>query len=354
MVRLGIALPAGFFTGLAACSAVIGVNELTPGPEQSDAAPSTDASVDGALDDGGTPRDASGKCEGGPCTPVPLTSSEINLEELRVVKDRVLYRAALTVRTVPLAGGLPSTFVPCSNRAGLFVTDAGFYSWCNTLVTLRDIGDAGIIASAVVDGTNAAAGGGSFFFLYATQGLKAFPDTLGDGGFTDVGNIVGGLSSMTTSSSELFVMSNVGTLWHVPLGTTNFTDLEHDQTAPTQIAVDDQGVFWATDGDTDRAVLHARPLGAGASTPIATGLDHPDGTAVDESYVYVTLRGTPPDYANGKIVRVPRSGGAVEPLAQGIVYPHRIAVTKDYVVFTSLGTNTDAGFTGGAIYRLTK
>jgi hypothetical protein len=95
-------------------------------------------------------------------------------------------------------------------------------------------------------------------------------------------------------------------------------------------------------------------LGGGASTPIATGLDHPDGTAIDETYVYVALRGTPPEYTNGKIVRVPRGGGATEPLAEGVRHPHRIAVTKNYVVFTSRGTTTDAGFAGGAIYRVPK
>jgi sugar lactone lactonase YvrE len=199
-----------------------------------------------------------------------------------------------------------------------------------------------------------AVGGGFVFFMYGSTLLERTPDTLDDAGFTQVGTVALGTSSMKTNSSDVFVMSRGGTLMHAPLDTSNLTELEHDQTDPSEIAVDDEGVFWATDSDSDRAVLHARPLTAGASTPIATALDHPDGTALDESHVYVALRGTPPGYTDGKIVRVPRGGGAVEPLADGIVYPHRIAVTPDYVVFTSRGTLGDAGYAGGAIYRVPK
>jgi hypothetical protein len=310
----------------------------------------TDASADARPGDAAQ----SHPCNGGRC--VVLTSSESNLEELRVAGDRVLYRADLHVHTVGIGGGLPTTLVPCANRGGLAVTDVGFYSWCNNTLTLRDVADAGQRAVASVDGFSGAAGGGWFIFQEALGNLFRLPASLVTAGLPSKIDYVpnGVFRSLATNSSDLFYMTTEGALFHTALGASSPTQLESAQTTPSEIAVDDAAVFWATDSDSDKAVLHGRVFSAGASTPLASELNHPDGVAIDASYVYVSLRGTPPAHTNGAIIRVSRSGGDVETLADGLVYPSQIVVTDRFVLWTSKGARTDAGFVGGAIDRLEK
>lgn len=364
--------------GASACSALIGIKNITDAPSDeadggglSDGSAS-DASPSDAIADGGGACNADlshdpkncgrcghdclkGDCDGGRCTPVAVSSSEVDLEELRVAGDRLLYRANQHVAAVPVDGGLPTVLVSCANRSGLAVTDAGFYSWCNGSLTLRDVLDAGIRADTVIDGFRAAAAGDWMFFCQNTSELDRIPATLPDGGWTQVNGLTGGYQSLATNSSELFYMTQHGSLFHVAFASGSGTELEQNQPAPGEIAVDDTAVFWVAATDTDQGVLRGRPFAAGQSTVLATGLNRPDGVAIDERYVYVTLRGTPPAYTDGAIVRVPREGGAVEPMVEGVVLPHAIAVTDSLVIFTSRGTLDDAGGTsGGAIYRVAK
>jgi hypothetical protein len=349
----------GLGAAVSACSALLGINDLTPPPpDEGDGGPtSTDASTTDAPFDA-TPSYAapSGRCDGSLCNALPLTSSEVNIEELRVVRDRVLYRADNHVLTVSLNGGLSRVLVPCANRAGLALTDVGFYSWCNTTVTLRDAVDAAApLATGTWDGAGAEVGDNWLVFGEGTGMLFRVPATLGDAGASQFDYRVPGFRSFTASTSDVFYMTLDGTLLHAAFGTGGGTALEQNQTAPSQIVADDAAVFWSTGSDTDHAVLYRRLFVGGVAKPLATGLDHPDGLAVDATHVYVTLRGTPPAYTNGAIVRVPRLGGGdAETLATGLVYPHQIVVTDRFVVWTSRGTGSDAGFSGGAIYRLDK
>jgi hypothetical protein len=367
---------------LSACSAIVGIKNLTPGPsDEGDASTLSDADDGGAealfdaagdaaaACDADLSRDpnncgscahgcAGGPCDAGRCTPVVVTSPEANLAEIRVVGDRVLYRADGHVKAVGLAGGLPSTLVVCANREGLDVNDAGFFSWCNTALTLRAVDDAGTaVGSSSIDGYGAAVGGDWLFFRRSTWELDRIPRTLSDGGFSGWGPVdtsTGGVRAWTATSSELFYMTTAGTLLHAALESGGGTELENNQSGPSEIAADDTAVFWATDSDTDQAILLARVFSAGKSSPIATGLDHPYGVAIDQTSVYLAMRGTPPAFADGAIARVPRDGGAVEKLAEGVLFPREIVVTDTLVVWTSMGTSVDGGYAGGGIYRLAK
>lgn len=353
--RVALAALFGVLAPAWACNAIIGIKDLTPGAPGDGL---VDGAGPGAVDSRGTdaPDDRLGSdvaCGGHRCELTPLASSAIDVEEVRVVGNDVLYRAAASVQTVPIAGGLPRTVVSCANRVGLAVNDLGFfYSWCNTSLTLRDVDGGTVVASATIDGANGAAGGEWFFFRENTMDLWRIKGSLDDAGGDKVFFVTGGYRSFVTTSSELFYMTSLGTLAHMAVAAETATDLEHDQPAPSQIAADEQAVFWATDSDTEHAVLHARPFAAGVSTPIAQELDHPDGIAIDATDVYLALRGTPPAYANGAIVRVPRAGGSVQVLADGLLYPQNLALSEHFVLFTSRGTSTDAGYVGGAIYRL--
>jgi hypothetical protein len=55
----------------------------------------------------------------------------------------------------------------------------------------------------------------------------------------------------------------------------------------------------------------------GATTSLAEKLASPWGLAIDDRYVYASLLGSYPSYADGGVVRVPREGGGVEPLVEG-------------------------------------
>ncbi len=297
---------------------------------------------------------ARGECVAGRCQAIALTSSEIDLEELRTTADRLVYRAKGQVRTVSIDGGLPSVLA-CATRTGLAVRDTSFYSWCDNLATLRDVVDAGVLANIRIDGYGAATGGDWFLFRENNQYLSRISATLGDAGYGQVTISPSGFRSLAATSQLFLYMTGNGTLSYTPLASGSGVELDHDQTAPSELAADDAAVFWATDSETDHAVLRSRAFTAGASTKLATGLDHPNGIALDDTYVYVTVRGTPPSYTNGAVVRVPRAGGAIERLADGLLLPYAIVVTDRFVIWTSRGTSTDGvGYTGGAIYRLAK
>jgi hypothetical protein len=294
---------AGLGAGVFACTA-FGSSPTSTDPKGDAGTTFNDGSTDpGATDARATDPAQGHPCDGGRCG--VLTSSETNLEELRVAGDRVLYRADGQVRTIGLEGGLPTTLVPCAIRPGLAVTDVGFYSWCAFTLTLRDITDAGVLATASIDGFSGVVGGDWFIFQQQVGILSRLPASLGDAGRSDVHYVPDGdYRSLATNSSDLFYMTSEGALFHTAVGSSSHTELESNQAAPSAIAVDDAAVFWATDSDSDQAILHARVFSAGASTALAPGLDHPDGVAIDASYVYVTLRGTPPAYTNGAVVRV--------------------------------------------------
>ena len=295
-----------------------------------------------------------GDCRGSLCQPVVVTSSEKNLEELRVAGNRLVYRADLQVRAVDVAGGLPERIMACANRTGLALTDAGFYSWCNASVTLRDIADAGLRATAPIDGYNGVSSGGWFFYRANNQNLARIPALLGDAGSSDVTNEASGFRSLAANSTNLFYMTGAGSLFYAPLASGSGSALEMNEAAPGGIAADDTAVIWLANTDTANALLRMRLLSAGASTVLANGLDHPYAAAMDATYVYVTSQGTPPAYTNGAIVRVPRGGGTPAVLAHDLLQPHEIVVTDRFVIWTSRGTPVDGGYVGGAILRLAK
>jgi hypothetical protein len=296
---------------------------------------------------------AGGACDGGRCQPVTLTSSEADLEELRLAGDQLLFRSDLHVQSIGLDGGLPNLMVSCSDRFGLVVVDGGFYSWCSTSLTLRDVVDAGILASSVIDGFSGVSSSGWVIFLAGNQRLDRVPATLGDAGYSQVTSSATGFRAAAVNSSQVFFMTLDGTLSYAAAGSGSGTELARDQTAPSAIAVDDTAVFWAAGSDTDQAVLRTRPLSLGGPTTIATGLDHPYNLALDATHVYMTLRGPPPN-TNGSIVRVPRAGGDVEHLADGVLNAGELVVTDEFVVWAAQGINTEAGYRDGAIYRLAK
>lgn len=109
-------------------------------------------------------------------------------------------------------------------------------------------------------------------------------------------------------------------------------------------------VWWAT-FTTTGTIVRAAVLGGGtlgAPEVIATGLDYPNGLAVDDKNVYWTNRGA------GSVMSLPlsaKSGDAPKVLATGQRAPGAIVATADAIFWVAEGGSTDPS---GAIVRLPK
>jgi hypothetical protein len=101
-------------------------------------------------------------------------------------------------------------------------------------------------------------------------------------------------------------------------------------TAPSQIAVDCQSVYWIS-GGAGTLVMKA-PIGGGTPTTLASGQDGQSGISIDSTSVYWT--------AAGMLRKVPIAGGVVTTLVPdtptdggGPLLPQEVVVHDDYVYF---------------------
>ena len=102
-------------------------------------------------------------------------------------------------------------------------------------------------------------------------------------------------------------------------------------TGVSEIAVDPTGLYWT--GGSDVAMV---PLDGGGVTTLATGLDGPEGLAVDGTGVYFTAW-TAPGGGSPTLWKVPLDGGAVANLAAGF-WVNPIAMSHGVIYGTG---NTD-------------
>jgi hypothetical protein len=98
------------------------------------------------------------------------------------------------------------------------------------------------------------------------------------------------------------------------------------------VHVDRDHVYWVSDG----RVMSA-PKQGGSPMQLAQASGAIDAIALDDAFVYFTVRGAP-DREDGSVSRVAKGGGEQKILASGQAQPSAIAVDRDSVYWACRGT----------------
>lgn len=106
-----------------------------------------------------------------------------------------------------------------------------------------------------------------------------------------------------------------------------------------------------TDCDHDPATGCEEETRWCGTTTLVADLSAPIGLVVDEAFVYYGSRGTPPDYPDGKIYKVPKAGGKPVLLAEGLNLPLNMAIDAERLYWTNAG---HFGVPEGSVVSLAK
>jgi hypothetical protein len=131
----------------------------------------------------------------------------------------------------------------------------------------------------------------------------------------------------TSSSQSNFVN---GSVWSVPIGGGAVTKLASGLQGTQGIAVDDQNVYWTNSGSigTDATVMK-EPLGGGAITVLASNQCDASEVAADGTNVYWLNYGCPGG-PGGTVMSVPRDGGTPVVLASASAVTLTVGATSVY------------------------
>jgi sugar lactone lactonase YvrE len=129
------------------------------------------------------------------------------------------------------------------------------------------------------------------------------------------------------------------------------------QVRPWAVAVDDDRVYWAAEGNAVAGVdtptggqVASIAKSGGAITVLAPNEQRPTTLAIDGDTIY--FGDGPWGDDNGAIKRVPKAGGTVQTLASGLDILWTLAVANGYVGWTAESGFTQVAIAGGDIVQV--
>lgn len=260
------------------------------------------------------------------------------------------------LRTVPLAGGAPTTLVaPTTGARAIAVDDAALVwtehdgvTWSvrrapfaagSAAATLFSATDDGPGADILVDPSHIDAIGGNTVVVVPRDGSAPSLLTVGDQP-----------RSLAADATHLYwvtqgTSSIAPALRRASLAGGAAETLATLTRPGSEVAVDATRVYW-TDGLGSDGTLQAMPLQGGAPVTLTTGLPFTGALVLDDAYAYVAFTGafdepnTPYDPLGGGILRVPLAGGPAEVLVSEQGEIHGLALAGDGLVWASYSVGT--------------
>jgi hypothetical protein len=287
---------------------------------------------------GMAPDGCGGTIDCGPCTPIVLAYEDEPPNGIAVDGTNVYWTTVDSVRTVPAAGGTPSTLVSgLFNASAIAVDGNSVYFTTNSPVrgTVMKVSKAGgspiTLASGqaspsglAVDGVNVywATFDGQTIMQVPADGGTAITLASGGAGFPSEVAVSGGYVYWTDQLdvSRAIVGSGGATILTADVG--------------SALAVDASSVYFVTFAGT----IMKMPSAGGVTTTLATfqpsAMYENYRMAVDGAFVYWTA-----DFG-GTVQKVPLAGGAIITLASGQGTPRTIASDGDNLYWTNFADST--------------
>lgn len=298
-----------------------------------------------------------GACSAGRCQPVLLTNSESDLDVLRIQGGEAVYRTGRNVRKIPVDGGLQIALSGDAYHGILEVEPTSYFVWHYGDIVRKDLSSGSELArveqAGAVGGLSVVDGG--LFFVHARK-LDWLPLSLDAGALESLAELPTTSQRIAVNDTAIFYVLTNGVIGYVTRSSGVNTTLEVDQVNVSSIAVTQDAIFWLANVESTSGVLRVRRFGAGGTTELAS-FSYPSKLAIDSDYVYVTVRGTPPDFDDGSLVRVSRENGEVESLVTQQKNIDELALSVDgrVIIYTLRGIPDDAGVRrGGSILSVAK
>ncbi len=188
--------------------------------------------------------------------------------------------------------------------------------------------------------------GNLYYHSYYGNNTIARVSTAGTGNttFASMGSQNG--QNMAADSSTLFwTDSSVGTVNRVPFNAPSLPALpgtiSNAEAVPAAPFLSSTGIYWLLSGAS--GALRYSPLASPAPVTLSTTpLAAPGSMVVDANFAYVLASGTAPNYADGRIYKIPVGGGPAVVIAQGLYQPNSITMDAGHLYWCNGSTTTGA------------
>lgn len=277
-----------------------------------------------------------GGCSTSRCTAWTLATTTNYPSRIAVGATHVYYAEKTGIYRVPLAGGVPE-FLVASSQASSLAIDTTYVYWS----TLKNTADNAVYRAPLAGGTP-----------YTIQANIAYPrDVAVDDSFvywcyengidrrsktsTTVTHVLSGqkVDEIELGQNNVYFVegSADGTVGWVAKTGGPATNLNTLQNRPTDIAIDDEWVYFPAAGAG--IIKKVRKSGTG-TTVLASGYDSPVRLAIDDQHVFFT------DSDGGLVVQIPKTYGPAIVRHSATDWPYDIQVSNGVVYWAGIGDRT--------------